>query len=75
MSTLRKVEIPIIYRATTGDWLIVCGITYDKNNEIIEVDAWDGDGVVTYEKGEFEVDEPKVPPLYQNITDRSDLNV
>lgn len=54
---MRKVEIPLTYNAKTGNWLVVCGLTYDDEDNIIEVDAWDGDGVINYKKGEFIIDE------------------
>lgn len=62
---LRKIEIPVVYAADTGQWLIVCGLKYD-NEEIVSVEAWDGDGVMTYKKGTFVVDEQNIGPLYQD---------
>ena len=53
---MRKVEIPLVYDLS-GNWLVVCGLTYDDEDSIIEVDAWDGDGVINYKKGEFSIDE------------------
>lgn len=62
---MRKVQIPLIYSTSTGEWLRICGLTYDDEENIVEVDVWDGEGVITYEKGEFEVDESNIIPLYQ----------
>lgn len=62
---MRKVEIPIIYSVNTGEWLNICGLTYDTKENIVEVEAWDGDGVITFEKGEFKLDEDNIAPLYQ----------
>lgn len=61
---MRNIDIPIIYDAVTGDWLIVCSLKYDKNNEIVEVGHWNGECEILYEKGKFEI-EDKVKPLYQ----------
>lgn len=63
---MRKVEIPIIYLSKTGEWINVCGLTYDDEGKILKVDAWDGDGVVTYGEGDFVVNEDNVAPLYQS---------
>lgn len=62
---MRKVIIPIIYERKTGKWLNICGLTYDSEENIIQVDSWDGDGVVIFNKGDFIVDEDKVLPLHQ----------
>lgn len=64
---MRKIQIPIIYLADTGEWLDVCGLTYDDEENIVQVDAWDGDGVKTYKNQEFVIDEEKVIPLYNKL--------
>lgn len=60
---MRKVEIPCIYDVATGNWLTVGSLTYDHNNEIIEVEHWNGDTFKIYKKGEFAVEEKGMKPL------------
>lgn len=66
---MREVIIPCIYDAN-GVYLTVCGLRFDDNNKIIEVDHWSGDGVITYKEGEFMIEEcdRELPPLYQQET-------
>ena len=53
-----KLNIPIFYETKSGlgKYLTPVSIIYNEENEIIEVDHWDGDGIVKYKKGEFAVD-------------------
>ncbi|HLO11085.1 MAG TPA: hypothetical protein VK190_02390 [Pseudoneobacillus sp.] len=75
---MRRVTIPIIVDAETDKCLDILAITYDENNEIVEVDILEDDVPVTLEKGEFEVyKEIEFAPLYQidQIDKLKDLEV
>lgn len=64
---MREVIIPCVYNLNTGEYLRVCRLKYDSNNKIIEVDHWDGDGVITFKEGEFDIEDcdKELNPLYQ----------